>query len=216
MTLRAFRLGKPHPNSSPLTLPVACPQIAEASKSSSIPATNRRCASRPTRTCQTSPAPFGVFDAHRLECAPRSGRSVWIRLAPSTPRDVSGWSRGKEGSNPFDHAPRHLVAFRRPARTATPRPSSLAPPFMADQRSCEGPLARQGRQCEAMRLLEPCNRLSKSSTHWMFGSWWVSRPGPLRAPPFEGQRLYNPTIALVSLPELAPVKTPRTAPELTP
>jgi hypothetical protein len=36
MTLRAFRLGEPHPNPSPLTPPVACPRNGEASKSSSI------------------------------------------------------------------------------------------------------------------------------------------------------------------------------------
>lgn len=36
MTLRAFRLGEPHPSPSPLTLPVACPWISEASKPSWI------------------------------------------------------------------------------------------------------------------------------------------------------------------------------------
>jgi len=124
------------------------------------------------------------FDNRRLERLPWVDRSVWIRLAPFPPCGENGWPRGQELSSPFGHAPRHVVAARRPARTATPRPPSLAPSLWTARDPVKDRRPHTKACHEAMRLLEPCNRLSKiSSTRWTFGSWWIARSGcPDRRP----------------------------------
>jgi hypothetical protein len=117
MTLRAFRLGKPHPNPSPLTPPVARLRIREVSTSSrnSAETADDPRGPRPLgRNRHARPAlplagvPFRELVARRLEHAPWSDRSAWIRLAPFSPCDVNGWLVGKSDQT---HSATHLVTW---------------------------------------------------------------------------------------------------------
>jgi hypothetical protein len=187
MTLRAFRLGEPHPSPSPLTLPVACPRIPEASKSSWIPtkspltlAGHTDMPGQPTHHPRRGSwfwrAPF------------RARATVWPKRLDFDRRHthLAMGMAGLVGKMDQTHSATHLVTWQRLAvqpgqrrhvrRASHPRPRSTSAP-------AKDRLPEHDRRHEAMRLLEPCNRLSKSSTRWTFGSWWVARPGCLWSSP---------------------------------
>jgi hypothetical protein len=104
---------------------------------------------------------------------------------------------GLVGKRDQTHSTTHLVTWQRLAvqpgqRRHVRRASHHRPRWTGVP--AKDRLPAHGRRHAAMRLLEPCNRLSKSSTRWTFGSWWVARSGRLEQHRlFEGQRIQENT-----------------------